>query len=110
MERLSPDDLRILRLESEAIAAHTLKVAITDPGGGGEPLTVEEVRRRVASRLAVLPRARERLAGTPLRLAAPVWVDDPEFDIRNHVRSTPQPVGDRGGVARLAAGAMAERL
>ena len=110
MERLGPDDLRILRLESEAIAAHTLKVAIVDPDPDGRPLTVEEVRRRVASRLAALPRARQRLAATPLRLAPPVWVDDPEFDIRNHVRATHYPVGDRRELARLAAAAMVERL
>ena len=110
MERLSPDDLRILRLESEAIAAHTLKVAIVDPDPDGRPLTAEAVRRRVASRLARLPRARQRLAPTPLRLAAPVWVDDPEFDLRNHVRAAPRSVGDRSELERLAAGAMAERL
>ena len=110
IERLSPDDARILRLESDAIAAHTLKVAIVDPDPDGRPLAMEAVRQRVASRLARLSRARQRLAPTPLRLAAPVWVDDPEFDIRNHVREAPRPEGDRSELARLAAGAMAERL
>jgi diacylglycerol O-acyltransferase / wax synthase len=110
MERLSPDDLRILRLESEAIAGHTLKVAIVDPDPGGRPLTVEAVRRRVTSRLAHVPRGRQRLAPTPLRLAAPVWVDDADFDIRNHIRAAAEPVGDRIELARFAARAMAERL
>ena len=47
MERLSADDTRILRLESDAIAGHTLKLAIVEPGRDGQPLTVERVRNRV---------------------------------------------------------------
>ena len=86
MERLSADDTRILRLESDAIAGHTLKLAIVEPAPRRVPLTVERVRNRVEARLGHLPRARQRLAPTPLRLAAPAWVDDSDFDIRNHVR------------------------
>src|SRR4051794_34959315 len=110
LERLSADDTRILRLESEAIAGHTLKLAIVEPSGDGQPLTVERVRRRVESRLGNLPRARQRLAATPLRLAAPAWVDDSEFDIRNHVRPAPQPVRERAQLERLVGAVMAERL
>ena len=86
MERLSADDTRILRLESEAIAGHTLKLAIVEPGRDGQPLTVERVRRLVEGRLQRLPRARQRLAPTPLRLAAPAWVDDPQLR-----RAQPRP-------------------
>ncbi len=109
MERLSGDDTRILRLESEAIAGHTLKLAIVEPGHDGQPLTVERVRRLVEGRLQRLPRARQRLAPTPLRLAPPVWVDDPHFDVRNHVRAA-TGVGDRDQLVRLAGQLMAERL
>src|SRR5919108_3828764 len=110
MERLSPDDFRILRLESESIAGHTLKLVIVDPDIDGRPVTVEAGPRRVPSRLAGIPRPRQRLAPTPLRLAAPVWVDDAGFDIRNHIRAAPQLVGDGNELAQFAAGAMAERL
>ena len=109
MERLSADDTRILRLESDAIAGHTLKLAIVEPGRDGQPLTVERVRRRVAERLQNVPRARQRLAPTPLRLAPPAWVDDSEFDVRNHVRAAPG-VGDRAQLTRWVGGMMAERL
>ena len=110
MERLSADDTRILRLESDAIAGHTLKLAIVEPAPDGQPLTVERVRNRVEARLGNLPRARQRLAPTPLRLAAPAWVDDSEFDIRNHVRPAPHEVSDRAQLMRLVGAAMAERL
>ncbi len=109
MERLSADDTRILRLESDAIAGHTLKLAIVEPALDGQPLTVERVRRRVEARLGNLPRARQRLAPTPLRLAPPAWVDDWEFDLRNHVRAA-AGVADRAQLMRLVGSLMAERL
>ena len=109
MERLSADDARILRLESAAIAGHTLKLALVEPGRDGQSLTVDRLRSRVDARLRNLPRARQRLAPTPLRLAPPAWVDDAGFDVRNHVRAA-AGVGDRSQLMRLVGSRMAERL
>jgi WS/DGAT/MGAT family acyltransferase len=110
VERLTDDDARILRLESDVIAGHTLKVAIVDPPEGGDPPTLELLRRRVQSRLAGVRRARQRLAETPLNVATPAWIDDVSFDLRNHVRLATEPVGDSADVIALAGKVMAERL
>jgi len=110
VERLSADDTRILRLESDVIAGHTLKMVILDAPDGGEPLTLDRVRRRVESRLAAHRRARQRLAPTPLNLATPAWVDDTSFDIRHHVRLASEPVETRADLVAYAGKAMAERL
>jgi diacylglycerol O-acyltransferase / wax synthase len=110
VERLSADDTRILRLESDVIAGHTLKMALVDPPEDGKPLTLDLVRRRVESRLARHRRARERLAPTPLNLATPAWIDDTSFDIRHHVRLASEPVEDRADLIAYAGKAMAERL
>ena len=110
MQRLSDDDARILRLESDVIAGHTLKVAIVDPPEGGELPTLDLVRRRVQSRLAAVRRARQRLAPTPLSIATPAWIDDVSFDIRRHVRLASEPVHDRDAVVAFAGKIMAERL
>ncbi|MFL5893274.1 MAG: wax ester/triacylglycerol synthase domain-containing protein [Solirubrobacterales bacterium] len=110
MERLTDDDARILRLESDVIAGHTLKVALVEPADGREPPAPELVRRRVQSRLARLRRGRQRLALTPLGLATPAWVDDVSFDIRRHVRLASEPVHDAADVVALAGKVMAERL
>ena len=110
MERLTDDDARILRLESDVIAGHTLKVALIEPPDGREPPTLELVRRRVKSRLAGLRRARQRLAPTPLGLATPAWIDDVSFDVRHHVRLASEPVHDAADVVALAGKVMAERL
>jgi diacylglycerol O-acyltransferase len=110
MERLSRDDTRILRLESEAIAGHTLKLAIVEPRADGEAISVERLSRRVESRLDRLPRARQRLAPTPLGIAAPAWVGDESFEIRNHVRPASEPLTDRAALMHFVGRAMAERL
>lgn len=90
LERLSDEDRAILDLESSTIAGHTCKVLVLEPRAAAGA-RLEVLRRRIAVRLADVPRLRQRLVPTPLRMAAPVWADDPRFDIANHVL----PLGDR---------------
>jgi WS/DGAT/MGAT family acyltransferase len=106
-ERLSPEDSRILALESKSIVGHTCKVVIAERAGDG----VEQLRDRIARRIALAPSFRRRIVTTPYRLDAPVWADDPDFDVRRHVRavSVPGPVG-RAELHEIVAGLMAERL
>jgi diacylglycerol O-acyltransferase len=84
IDRLSPEDARILGLESAAIAGHTCKLAVVEPGTQG-PIELEELRSHVAARLDRAPRCRQRVAFAPLGLAAPAWVDDADFDVARHV-------------------------
>jgi WS/DGAT/MGAT family acyltransferase len=65
----------------------------------------------LAGRLPLLPRYRQKLRSVPLRLERPVWVDDPDFDIRYHARRTalPAPGGDRE-LGELMAEVMGHRL
>lgn len=108
---LSDEDARILRLGSGAIRAHTCKVLVLEPSAGRPLPTVDAISDRVASRLDAAPRFRQRVVCTPLRLANPVWSDDPEFDIRRHV--TRVETGgdvDRAHLKELVADLMARRL
>jgi diacylglycerol O-acyltransferase len=57
----------------------------------GDPPTLEELLDHVESRLALVPRFRQRVKPTPLQLTNPVWVDDPGFDLEWHVRHTALP-------------------
>jgi diacylglycerol O-acyltransferase len=57
----------------------------------GDPPTLEELLDHVESRLALVPRFRQRVKATPLQLTNPVWVDDPGFDLEWHVRHTALP-------------------
>lgn len=57
------------------------------------------------------PRLRQKVRRMPWDLTAPVWVDDPDFDIDRHLRWTalPEP-GDETALWELVAHVMEERL
>src|SRR5436190_2127763 len=110
-ERLGREDVAILRLESGDVAGHTLKLLVLEPPVDGPRPGLREIRATVAARLAAAPELRRRLAPTPLRLAAPVWVDDQDFAIERHVRPVP-PAGpvDERRLREIVADSMRERL
>jgi diacylglycerol O-acyltransferase len=51
-------------------------------------LRVGAVRAEIESRLHLVPKLRLRVRLSSLGLVAPAWVDDPRFDVSNHVRET----------------------
>ena len=68
----------------------------------GSPPSHEDFLAHIRSRLHLLPRFRQRLAFPPLGLGRPFWVDDPGFDIAEHVRRvTLPPPGDEDGFREL---------
>lgn len=60
------------------------------------------IEETIAERLHLFPRYRQKLHRVALNLGHPVWVDDSDFDLRNHVlhEALPEPVD--GAVARAA--------
>lgn len=64
-----------------------------------------------AERIRGCPRFGQRLRLHPFDLGAPEWVEDPDFDIRRHVRrvALPHPGGDRE-LHQVIADLMARRL
>jgi diacylglycerol O-acyltransferase len=109
MERLGPLDAQFVEAEdgdrhaSFAIAS----IAIFE----GPAPTYEEFLHAIESRLPLVPIYRRKLRTVPFRLGPPVWVDDPDFDLRYHVRHTalPAPGGDQQ-LRKLMARVMAQRL
>ncbi|HYM97144.1 MAG TPA: wax ester/triacylglycerol synthase family O-acyltransferase, partial [Candidatus Sulfotelmatobacter sp.] len=56
---------------------------------------IEAVREAVAARLHLVPRFRQLVYAPPRRLGRPLWVDDPGFDLNEHVGVMPlQAPGD----------------
>lgn len=111
LDRLSTEDARILKLEAGAVRGHTCKILVLEPAQGYPLPTLEALRTGIAARLDAAPRLRQRLLPTPLHLANPVWVDDPDFEIARHVRavSTHGPV-TRAELEQIVAWLMSERL
>ena len=84
-ERLSPLDASFLHVETPSAHMHVAWKARFEPDPARPPITIERVRALVASRLAHVPRLRQRLAFPPGGFGPPVWVDDAGFRIDRHV-------------------------
>jgi diacylglycerol O-acyltransferase / wax synthase len=96
-QKLSALDASFLHLETPNTHMHIGGVAVFEPSplGGGEKL-YRALVRAIEPRLDLMPRYRQKLAFVPLSLDVPVWVEDEEFDIGNHVlrAALPAPGGD----------------
>jgi WS/DGAT/MGAT family acyltransferase len=77
----------------------------------GPAPSYEEFLAAIRRRLPLVPIYRRKLRKVPFNLGPPVWVDDPNFDLRYHVRQTalPAPGGDQQ-LRRLMARVMTPRL
>ncbi len=93
-DRLSSLDVSFLYLEQPSTAMHVGSLMIFSPPADG--LDVERFTRYIGSRIAFVPRYRQRVRQVPGRLANPVWVDDENFDLSYHIRRSalPRPGSD----------------
>ncbi len=109
MDRLNPLDAAFI--DAEDADPHTSMAIASIAVFEGPAPTHEEVLAYLAGRLPLVPRYRQKLRPVPFRLGRPVWVDDPDFDLRYHVRRTalPAPGGDQQ-LADLMARVMSQRL
>jgi diacylglycerol O-acyltransferase / wax synthase len=108
-ERLSALDSSFLYLEEPTTPMHVGTVMILDPGSNG--LGHARVMRHIGSRIAYVPRYRQRVRAIPGRLGSPVWVDDEFFDLSYHVRraALPRP-GSSAQLEELVARLQSRRL
>ena len=107
-DRLTGLDASFLHLEAQGTAhMHVAGIYVfAGPGPG-----YDELVAHLLARLDLVPRYRQRLATVPLGQGRPVWVDDPHFNVRYHVRHTalPAPGGDEE-LKRLAGRLMSQQL
>ncbi|WP_406276985.1 wax ester/triacylglycerol synthase family O-acyltransferase [Nocardia sp. NBC_00881] len=109
MTELNPLDSGFMELEDtdRHVSVGIGAVAIV----AGPPPPRAEFATGLAKRLAVDARLRQKVRTTPWDLSAPVWVDDPNFDLAHHLRwmALPEP-GDQTALCELIAEVMEERL
>ncbi len=95
-------DSVFLSLESATNLYHVGAVTVLDPTTAppGTPDPYDALRRVIEERLHLLGPFRRRLAGAPLGLDHPYWVDNTDIDLGFHLRRghLPRP----GGAAELA--------
>ena len=89
MDRLRPGDMALLSADSTSTPMHLATVELFEPPENG--FDYRRLVSLVGDRLAFVPRYRQRLMSVPGGLAAPVWVDDDDFDLTYHVRQSALP-------------------
>ena len=95
MKRLGGTDALFLSMETPSWHQHVAGLTVLEPGD--QPVTFEAVLDKFAERIVYAPKFTWKLKEIPFGLDRPVWVDDPEFDVRRHVRriAVPSPGGPK---------------
>src|SRR6478735_5198746 len=93
-DRLSSLDASFLYLEEATTPMHVGSVMVFDPPAEG--FDYDRLVQLISTRIAFVPRYRQRIREVPGHLANPVWVDDEDFDVTYHVRRSalPRPGSD----------------
>jgi diacylglycerol O-acyltransferase len=96
-ERLTGLDASFLYMETPTLHMHVAMTAVFDPSTVPGGYSFRRIRQLITDRIPLAPVFQRRLVEVPMRLGHPVWVDDPEFDIDNHLRraALPAPGGMR---------------
>jgi len=99
MEQLPGADAAFLALETPEAPAHVGGLTILDPATSPD-FGFEKLVATVGRRIRLAPRLTRRLLEVPLGLDRPYLVEDPQFDVRNHIRRIAVP--GPGGLRELA--------
>ena len=89
MRRVTSLDAGILYAETREMPLHTMGVVVLEPPPGEPPF--QAFRRVFEERLHLLAPLRRRLVQGPLELGDPHWIEDPAFDLDNHLRRAAIP-------------------
>jgi diacylglycerol O-acyltransferase len=90
-ESLSGLDSVFLSMETLTTPMHVVGVFVLDASGANGGYSYRRVLHRVEQHAPGLPPFRRRLIEMPFGLDHPVWVDDPDLDIRSHVHKERVP-------------------
>ena len=86
--RLTQADASFIYMEAANSPMHISSVYVLD----GE-LSFDQLMTRFEKRMHLMPTFRQKLMHVPFSLAHPIWVDDENFDLHNHVILRELPPG-----------------
>ena len=101
MERLTAADAWYLYLEGPTVPLHVTGLLLLDPSTAPKGFSFDKLRRYIAGRLDLMPALRRRLVEVPLAIDYPCWIEDPGFDLddhlHHHILSGTGPTGTLAG-------------
>ena len=104
MERMTGIDPMFIYSDTPETPMEIAYACVFDPATAEGGYTFERVADLLTSRIPTLPPFRRRLMPVPLGLDHPRWVDDPDFDLDNHLHraALPAPGGEAEFTALVA--------
>lgn len=108
MKRMAGSDAVFLSAETPTWHQHVGGIVLLEPS---DTFSYERVVEVVRHRIGALPRFTYKVKETPLGLDRPVWVDDPQFDVENHLirAACPRP-GDLASLCTMAGRIFSQQL
>jgi diacylglycerol O-acyltransferase len=86
MQRMAGMDAAFLYIETRTMHMHVVGVLVLDPTGGPGGFGIDEVTRVMADRIHLIPPLRRRVLPSPAGIDHPLWIEDPAFDLADHIR------------------------
>lgn len=93
MQRMSGIDASFLYMEAPHVPMHTIKRVVLDMSDISGGYSFARVLSALRERLDLLPALRWRALEVPLGLHHPVWIEDPDFRLEDHVHRISLPGG-----------------
>ncbi|MBK7951401.1 MAG: wax ester/triacylglycerol synthase family O-acyltransferase [Deltaproteobacteria bacterium] len=102
IHQLADGDAVFVAMETAEAPCHIAGLSILDPATRAD-FGFETFLEVLSQRIALIPRLRWKLREVPLGLDCAYWIEDPAFDVREHVRRVALAApGDRTTLARLS--------
>jgi diacylglycerol O-acyltransferase / wax synthase len=99
VRRLTAADSWFLYLETPTVHLHVTGVVLLDPSTAPDGLTFGRLQEHISERLHMIPMFRRRLIEVPLGIDHPVWIEDPDFRLGDHVHHHVLGATDAGAEA-----------
>ena len=111
MERMTGIDPMFIYSDTPETPMEIAYVCVFDPSTAEGGYTFERVRDHLEERIPEMTPFRRRLMPVPLGLDHPRWVDDPEFELSNHLHRVALPApGGEAEFAQMVAAVMGRPL
>ncbi|MDQ6696248.1 MAG: wax ester/triacylglycerol synthase family O-acyltransferase [Actinomycetota bacterium] len=91
MRRLAGMDASFYYMETPSAHMHVVGTLVLDPTDAPGGYSFAKVRHLLESRLHLLEPFRRRLVPVPFDLDHPVWIEDPDFDLDDHLHRIGAP-------------------
>lgn len=104
MRQLNGLETLFLAMEDNNQPMHIATLRVYDPSTApGGKVTFDDIFKYIESKLDEIPVYRRKLFKQPMRLDHPFWIEDEDFDLKNHIKNIAVPApGDLNQLFQLS--------